>query len=67
MKRVGEHARPVLVFWGKEDHAVPFEFSASLLEAMPHARLVEVAQAGHLPHWEQPAVVHPALVAFLRQ
>jgi pimeloyl-ACP methyl ester carboxylesterase len=67
LKRVGEHPRPVLVFWGKDDHAVPFEFSGSLLEAMPRARLVPVESAGHLPHWEQPDVVHPALIAFLRQ
>ena len=67
LKRVGEHPRPVLVFWGKEDHAVPFEFSATLLEAMPRARLVPVESAGHLPHWEQPGVVHPVLIAFLRQ
>jgi pimeloyl-ACP methyl ester carboxylesterase len=67
LKRVGAHSRPVLVFWGKEDNAVPFEFSASLLEAMPRARLVPVESAGHLPQLERPDVVHPALIAFLRQ
>jgi len=67
LKHVGEHQRPVLAFWGKDDTAVPFEFSASLLEAMPRARLVPVEMAGHLPHWEQPDIVHPALIAFLRQ
>jgi pimeloyl-ACP methyl ester carboxylesterase len=67
LKRVGEHSRPVLVFWGTEDHSVPFEFSASLLEAMPRARLVPVSAAGHLPQWEQPGVVHPALIEFLRR
>ena len=67
LKRVGAHPRPVLAFWGKEDIAVPIEFSASLLEAMPHARLVTVELAGHLPQWEQPGVVHPILIEFLRQ
>jgi pimeloyl-ACP methyl ester carboxylesterase len=67
LKRVGEHPRPVLVFWGKEDQSVPFEFSTSLLAAMPRARLVPVESAGHLPHWEQPGIVHPALIAFLHQ
>jgi pimeloyl-ACP methyl ester carboxylesterase len=28
---------------------------------------VAVDGAGHLPQWEQPAIVHPALVAFLRE
>ena len=67
LKRVGRHTRPVLVFWGKQDNAVPIEFSASLLQAIPRARLVPVDSAGHLPHWEQPDAVHPTWVAFLRQ
>jgi len=67
LKRVGEHRRPVIVFWGREDQAVPFEFSSTLLEAMPRARLVPVASSGHLPQWEQPDVVHPALIDFLHR
>src|SRR4051812_42738180 len=54
LKHVGEHPRPVLVFWGKQDQSVPFEFSTSLLEAMPRAHLIPVDSAGHLPQWEQP-------------
>ena len=34
---------------------------------MPRARLVPVEEAGHLPQWERPDVVHPALIAFLRE
>jgi pimeloyl-ACP methyl ester carboxylesterase len=67
LKRVGQHARPVLVFWGKEDQSVPFEFSTTLLEAMPRARLIPIEDAGHLPHWEQPNLVHPPMIAFLRE
>jgi pimeloyl-ACP methyl ester carboxylesterase len=66
LKRVGEHPRPVLAFWGKQDNSVPIEFSAALLQAMPRARLVPVESAGHLPQWEQPDAVHPVLIAFLR-
>src|SRR5262249_43367695 len=67
LKRVGTSPRPILVLWGKEDNAVPFEFSAALLEAMPRARLVPVEAAGRLPHWERPDVVNPALIAFLKE
>ncbi len=67
LKRVGGHPRSVLAFWGKQDSAVPIEFSATLLQAMPRARIVPVEGSGHLPQWEQPGVVHPELIAFLRQ
>ena len=64
--RVGRHSRPVLVVWGRQDEGAPFEESDSLLAMMPRARLVPVDSAGHLPHLEQPDVVVPAVVRFLR-
>ena len=67
LQQVGSDPRPVLIIWGKQDSNVPFELSTSLLGVMPSARLVAVDDAGHLPHWEQPAIVHPALVEFLRE
>ena len=67
LKRVGQHSRPVLAFWGKQDTAVPIEFSAALLLAVPRTHLVGVEGAGHLPQWEQPGVVHPEWIAFLRR
>jgi pimeloyl-ACP methyl ester carboxylesterase len=67
LQEVGRHPRPVLVIWGKQDPNVPFELSASLMGVMPAARLVAVDQAGHLPQWEQPDVVQPAVISFLRE
>jgi pimeloyl-ACP methyl ester carboxylesterase len=67
LQRVGNDPRPVLIVWGKQDPNVPFELSASLMGVMPSARLVAIDEAGHLPQWEQPAVMHPALIAFLRE
>jgi pimeloyl-ACP methyl ester carboxylesterase len=65
--RVGEHGRPVFVVWGKQDPDVPFASSAALLESMPRARLLAVEDSGHLPNWEQPSIVNPAIVEFVRQ
>src|SRR6185295_19680504 len=65
--RVGRNTRPVLVIWGKQDTNVPFENSEALMKAMPRARLVAVEAAGHLPHWEQPDLVHSAWISFLRR
>jgi len=67
IERVGQHPRPVLVIWGKQDAQVPIESSAPLLEAMPRARMVTVEDAGHLPQWEQPAIVNAAIVEFLHE
>jgi pimeloyl-ACP methyl ester carboxylesterase len=63
---VGRHPRPVLVIWGRQDPTVSFKGSGPLLAAMPRAQLVAVDSSGHLPLWEQPAIVQPALLAFLR-
>jgi pimeloyl-ACP methyl ester carboxylesterase len=67
LDEVGKNPRPVLVLWGRQDPTVPFARSEALMKALPHAHLVAVDSAGHLPHWEQPAVTHAALFAFLRE
>jgi pimeloyl-ACP methyl ester carboxylesterase len=67
LQAVGHNPRPVLVLWGKQDPNVPFELSASLMAVMPYARLLAIDQAGHLPQWEQPDIVQPAIVGFLRE
>ncbi|MDA1082759.1 MAG: hypothetical protein O2973_14050 [Gemmatimonadetes bacterium] len=66
LAEVGKHSRPVLVMWGKQDRTVPIERSAALLAALPRATFVPIDSAGHLPHWEQPASTHGALLEFLR-
>ena len=67
LERVGQHRRPVLVIWGKEDRTVPFEESEFMMEALPRGRLVGVEGAAHLPQWEQPDMVHPQLISFFQQ
>jgi pimeloyl-ACP methyl ester carboxylesterase len=66
LQRVGQHARPVLVIWGKQDNTVPFEESEWLLKSLPKGRLVAIDDSGHLPQWEQPEQVHQELLKFLR-
>lgn len=65
LKRVGQHSRPVLVIWGKQDNTVPFEESEWLMNSLPNGRLVPIESSGHLPQWEQPDEVHRELVNFL--
>ena len=67
VQRVGRTRRPVLVVWGKQDPNVPFELSDSLMRQMPFAQLIAVDDSGHLPQWEQPDIVQPAVIKFLRE
>lgn len=67
LKRVGEHPRPVLVIWGKQDMTVPFEESEWFMKMVPKGELVAVEGAGHLPQWEQPEETHRAFVGFLEK
>jgi len=67
IRRIGASSRPVLVVWGKEDTGAPFAASAALLTALPRGMLVAVDSAGHLPHLDQPDLVVPAVVDFLRR
>jgi pimeloyl-ACP methyl ester carboxylesterase len=67
IEKVGQHPRPVLVIWGKQDQTVLFENSEWLMKLLPHGRLVAIDDCAHLPQWEQPGVMHPELIAFLSQ
>jgi pimeloyl-ACP methyl ester carboxylesterase len=67
IRRLGRHPRPVLIVWGRQDLVAPFSENESLRAAMPRAQFLPVDSAAHLPHLEQPDVVIPAIVRFLRQ
>lgn len=58
--------KPVLLIWGEEDKTVPYE-THTRLTAVLDAEFLSVPEAGHLPHLEQPDIVHPKLISFLQQ
>ncbi len=66
-ERVGQHPRPVLVIWGKQDKTVPFDESEFLMNDLPNGKLIAVEGAAHLPQWEQPDSVHAELIKFLQR
>jgi len=45
---------PTLLLWGKKDRVIPFSNSADYVRALPHVRLVEFPDLGHVPHEEAP-------------
>jgi len=57
--------RPALIVWGMKDSAFKPHLVSRWREALPHARVVEIAGAGHWPHEEAPDQVVAALRQFL--
>jgi pimeloyl-ACP methyl ester carboxylesterase len=64
-RAVGRLDMPVLLVWGREDHTVPFAYSADLRAAMPQVEFHAVEGCGHIPHYEKPEVFNPILLNFL--
>jgi haloalkane dehalogenase len=64
-ERAALASKPALVIWGMRDSAFRSHMLARWREALPQARVVEVANAGHWPHEETPQAVVSAMTAFL--
>jgi pimeloyl-ACP methyl ester carboxylesterase len=64
-QRVARESIPVLLLWGKEDHTVPFELSASVRGAIPAAEFHAIDGVGHLPILEKAALSDSLILAFL--
>ncbi|MGQ0463809.1 MAG: alpha/beta fold hydrolase [Sporichthyaceae bacterium] len=56
---------PTLVLVGEEDRLTPVDRAQELVDAIPDARLVAIADCGHLSAIEQPAAVSAALAWWL--
>jgi len=55
---------PTLVLQGLDDQLTPPGGSVKLQRALPHARLLMIAAAGHNLPLEQPEVFHQSVLAF---
>lgn len=55
---------PTLVIHGEED-ALPVSVSTELVEVLPRATRLLVPHSGHMPFWEAPDLLFPAVESFL--
>jgi pimeloyl-ACP methyl ester carboxylesterase len=58
---------PVLFVWGENDQVAPVDVAHDLTQRMPDAKLTAIADAGHIPHLDQPDAAAAAINGFLRQ
>jgi pimeloyl-ACP methyl ester carboxylesterase len=63
---IGKMGKPVLLFWGRQDHTIPCSHSDILRAAIPGLEFHIIEQCGHIPHYEKPGEVNPILLRFLR-
>lgn len=61
-RQLGQTKVPVGVIWGRKDVTFPFENSRTLMDAIPHAKLVTIENSGHLPQYEKSEEVTPILI-----
>ena len=53
-KRLYRLAAETLVLWGEGDKLIPPVYAARWAELIPHAKVVRIAEAGHMVPYEQP-------------
>jgi len=64
--RIGTIAHRTLIIWGEEDRVFPIKAGDELHQLIPHSQFIRVPNAGHIPQWEQPAVVNAKILSFLQ-
>lgn len=65
-QQIGKMNKPVILFWGQYDRAVPIHHSDVLRAAMPQVQFHVIETARHIPHYEKPEEVNPILLRFLK-
>jgi pimeloyl-ACP methyl ester carboxylesterase len=68
--RYGELGRttvPIEVFWGVDDEVTPVAGAKLAAQLLPKAAVHEIADAGHLSHYEKPDEVSAQMLRFLGQ
>ena len=64
-RRMHRVKSPTLIVWGERDGIIPAAYAVDVAERLADAHVVRIAQAGHLPHLEQPREVSAAVEQFL--
>jgi pimeloyl-ACP methyl ester carboxylesterase len=66
-QRLGNIAQPTLLLWGDHDRVFPLEVGKQVKTLLPQAEWQVIPGSGHLPQWEQPQVVNPLILSFLKK
>jgi pimeloyl-ACP methyl ester carboxylesterase len=63
-RQITQITHPTLILWGTADQTLGISDATRFEQAISGSRLVWVAQAGHVPHLDQPQAVATHLLDF---
>jgi pimeloyl-ACP methyl ester carboxylesterase len=66
-EQLGQVSQPALIVCGEQDRMTPPRYARFLLDHLPNAALVMIAEAGHMVMLERPLDVADALQIFLKR
>ena len=58
---------PTLLIWGERDLIVPPHVGETLHQAITGSKFLKIEKSGHIPMWETPDEVNPAIFEFLKE
>ena len=64
--QLGQITQQTLIIWGRDDRFLPMAQGAAAAEAMPHAELHVIPEAGHVPFFDQSQAFNDVLIRFLK-
>ena len=63
--RITEILHPTLILWGEHDQIFSPSVGQTLQTTIPGSSFLVAPDSGHLPQWENPGFVNPAILRFL--
>ena len=66
-ERVGKSGKPGILFWGTDDHILPFEQHTLVQAAIPSIEFHAIRGVNHEMIFESPEMVNPLLIEFLKR
>jgi len=65
-EQLGKLSIPIMLLWGRNDQTLPLKQSEALLKLITPVEFDIIDNCGHIPHYERPERVNPALINFLK-
>lgn len=57
---------PTMIIWGEFDRVFSIAVGEELHHRIPGSTFVRIPNAGHMPQWEQPALVNRSLITYIQ-